>query len=352
VNVGSNGVRGVLLRGVVSTLVAASVAITVAQQLGSDGPWWLELTRYLPFPLMLAPAVLALVLSPWIGWRWVVASAAAVVLFVTVAMGWVWHAPERAPGDLRVMTYNTKAAQLLERTGDLAPIEREIVARRPDIVVMQDANGIRHWRGYDAKGPLFGLPYVFAQREYAVASRWPLRDCAVVQARVATGVEPLSYARCSVDADGAAFTLVTVHFESPRMGLNAARREGVDGIDAWQRNHETRLAQARALARDLAPGPMIVAGDLNAPDASAVVQSLLALGLRDAFASGGRGYGYTYGHTLRPGFSFLRIDHILVSADFAVRDSTVGSDDASDHRPVIADLGWRGVRAPAVPPRP
>ena len=136
------------------------------------------------------------------------------------------------------------------------------------------------------------------------------------------------------------------------MGLNAARHEGVDGIDAWQRNHETRLAQARALARDLAPGPLVLAGDLNAPDSSAVVRSLLALGLRDAFASAGRGYGYTYGHTLRPGFSFLRIDHILVSPDFAVRDSSVGGDDASDHRPVIADLAWRGVRAPAAPPRP
>jgi len=350
VSAGSTGPGRALARWVVLALVVSSVALTAAQQLGDDGPWWLELSRYLPFPVTLAPAVFALLLSIWLGRRWVVASAAAVLLFVTVAMGLVWNAPEVSLGDLRVMTYNTKAAQLLERTGDIEPIEREIVAQRPDIVVMQDANGIRHRRGYDPNGPLFGLAHVFAQREYAVASRWPLRDCAVVQ--IAAGAEPLSYARCSVDADGAAFTLVTVHFESPRMGLNAARHEGADGIDAWRRNHETRLAQARALARELPPGPLIVAGDLNAPDSSAVVRSLLALGLRDAFASAGRGYGYTYGHTLRPGFSFLRIDHILVSADFAVRDSRVGSDDASDHRPVIAELGWRGLRAPAAPPRP
>jgi endonuclease/exonuclease/phosphatase family metal-dependent hydrolase len=343
-------VRLTLLRFVVFALVAASVALIGAQQLGSDGPWWLELSRYLPFPMMLAPAVLALVLSPSLGWRWLVASAAAVLLFVTVAMGLVWHAPEPAEGKLRVMTYNTKAAQLLERTGDIAALEREIVRHHADIVVMQDANGIRHWRGYDPKGPLFGLAHVFAQGEYAVASRWPLRDCAIAQ--VALAAEPLSYARCSVDAGGAAFTLITVHLESPRMGLNAARHEGVDGIDAWQRNHEARLAQARALARDVAPGPLVLAGDLNAPDASAVVRSLLALGLRDAFASAGRGYGYTYGHTLRPRFSFLRIDHILVSPEFEVRDSSVGGDDASDHRPVIADLAWRGARAPASAPRP
>ena len=191
---GSKGVRRTLLRWVVSALVAASLAVTAAQQLASDGPWWLELSRYLPFPLTLAPAVLALLLSFWLGRRWLAISATAVLLFATVAMGFVWNAQEQAPADLRIVTYNTKAAQLLERTGDIAPIEREIVSHRPDIVVMQDANGIRHWRGYNPKGPLFGLAHVFAQREYAVASRWPLRDCAVVQ------VTPRASSRCRMRA--------------------------------------------------------------------------------------------------------------------------------------------------------
>jgi hypothetical protein len=59
-----------LLRLVVFVLVAASVLVTGAQQLGSDGPWWLELSRYLPFPLTLAPALVALPLSSRLGWRW------------------------------------------------------------------------------------------------------------------------------------------------------------------------------------------------------------------------------------------------------------------------------------------
>jgi vancomycin resistance protein VanJ len=331
-----------LLRVVVFVLVAVSLLVTGAQQLGSDGPAWLELSRYLPFPITLAPALVALLLSLRLGRRWIAASVAPVLLFVTVAMGFVWHRAGPVDGALRVMTYNTKADLLLERTGGIAALEREIVGHRPDIVVMQDANGIRHWSGYDPKGPLFGLVHVFAQGQYVVASRWPLRDCAIAQ--IAAGAEPLTYARCTVDVGGAVFTLLTAHFESPRMGLNAARREGFDGIDSWRRNHEARLVQARALAREVEPGPLILAGDLNAPDASAVVRSLLSLGLRDAFASAGRGYGYTYGHTLRPAFSFLRIDHILVSAEFDVRDCFVGGDEGSDHRPVIADIVPR--RAP------
>jgi endonuclease/exonuclease/phosphatase (EEP) superfamily protein YafD len=77
---------------------------------------------------------------------------------------------------------------------------------------------------------------------------------------------------------------------------------------------------------------------LTAPDASAAIQALLAIGLRDAFATAGRGWGHTYGHRLRPRFSFLRIDHILVSDDVTVVRAFTGGEEASDHRPVIADL--------------
>jgi endonuclease/exonuclease/phosphatase (EEP) superfamily protein YafD len=99
-----------------------------------------------------------------------------------------------------------------------------------------------------------------------------------------------------------------------------------------------------ARARDLAQAvrarsrPVIVAGDLNAPPPSLAVRALLDAGMRDAFARAGLGFGYTYGHALRPGFSFLRLDHVLVSAEIGVAACEVGSETASEHRPVIADL--------------
>jgi endonuclease/exonuclease/phosphatase (EEP) superfamily protein YafD len=146
-----------------------------------------------------------------------------------------------------------------------------------------------------------------------------------------------------------------VHFASPREGLNAARHEGLDGIDDWRRNYGSRLTQAHALAADMrhALRPLIVAGDLNAPVSSPVLRSLLDTGLRDAHSSVGRGFGYSYGHDLRPGFSFLRIDHILVSADVGLAGTHVGGRTASEHRPVIADLLLRRPGVSADPaPRP
>ena len=318
------------------------LALTAAQRLVSDGPWWLELSRYLPYPLLVAPAVVALLLSLRLGWRWIAAGVGTIAAFAIVAMGLAWSAaPDEGapPPDLRVMTYNVKALLAIGRPNGLAALAAEVERHRPDIVVMQDASPLMRGRDPERPGPMFGLPEVRKEGQYVIASRWSLRDCATAQV-VAAG-EPLLFARCTIDAGGGRrFELFDVHLESPRSGLVAARQEGLDGIELWQSNHAGRLAQARALAALLRASarPLVLGGDLNAPDSSAAIQGLLAAGLRDAFASAGRGWGFTYGHTLRPRFSFLRIDHLLVSEDVEVVRAFVGGKEASDHRPVIADL--------------
>lgn len=340
-----------VLRAVVAVLVAGVAVLTAAQQAGTAGPGWLELTRYLPYPVMLAPAVLALLLSIGLGRRWIAASALSVLLVATVAMGFEWHVRVPADDSVRLMTWNIKAEQARLRPGGLAELAGEVARLAPDILVMQDATGLIPARPGTAKTAVFGLPEVFADSQYVIASRFALRAC--TPRRIDAGAQSLHYVRCTVDVRGIALDLVAVHLESPRDGLNAARHEGLEGTLEWRRNHEDRLAQARALARDLSAGtrPLIVAGDLNAPQSSAVVGSLLALDLRDAFASAGRGWGYSYGQALRPRFSFLRIDHILASPDIGITDSFVGGGQASDHRPVIADLVLPSAAAASAAPR-
>ena len=316
------------------------LALTLAQRFVSEGPWWLELSRYLPYPLLVAPAVVALLLAIRLGWRWLVAAAATIVAFATVAMGFVWNADpgKNAPVDVRFMTYNVKALLAIDRRGGLAALAAEVERHRPDVVVMQDSSALMRGRDPERPGPMFGLPEVKREAQYVIASRWPLVGCTT--ARADSAEAPLAFARCTVDRPGGAFEIVDVHLESPRTGLVAARHEGFDGIDLWQSNHAGRVAQARALAAVLRTSarPLVVGGDLNAPDASATIQALLAIGLRDAFATAGRGWGHTYGHRMRPRFSFLRIDHVLVSDDVEVVRAFSGGKEASDHRPVIADL--------------
>ena len=330
------GLRRGLAGGVVIFL-AAVWAVTLAQRFGGSGWWWLELMRFLPYPLLLVPCALAFVLAWPLGWGWRVASAATFALVASVGMGLSWRsAAEPVAGSVRLMTWNAKTVQASERSGGIEALMREVAEHRPDIVVMQDANALRRVHDAAPAAPMLGLPYVWGLGQYLVASRFPLEGCADVTAG------SLTYARCTVHADASTFELRTVHFESPRAGLLAARHEGAGGVDTWLANLDERLLQSRSLAASLAgaPRPLIVAGDLNAAESSDVVGQLLAGGLRDAFSSAGRGFGYTYGHTLRPRFSFLRIDHILVSPQVTAHRSFTGTADASDHRPVIADLSF------------
>lgn len=347
------GVR-LAARAWVIAVAVGIVGLTVAQQSGGADDATIELSRYLPYYLLAAPCVVALALSFALGWRWVLGSAAVLLLLCTVTLGLVVNVGQpSAPAGaitLRFMTYNVKALIANELAGGMAALDFEIDKHKPDLIVMQDANGLFVPRG---SGPVseglkvFGLPHAFVVGQYAVASRHPLRDCAVMPI---VGDESFRPVRCTVTVQGADVSVVTAHLLSPRGGLLAARREGVEGVDDWQRNYGQRLQQATGLLRAIAdlPRPLIVAGDLNAPEASPVVQALMAAGLHNAFSAAGNGYGYTYGQALyrglRGGLAFLRIDHILLSGDILALRTWVGGGGASEHQPVIADLA---LRAPA-----
>ncbi len=303
---------------------------------------WAELLRFLPYPVYLVPPLLALAASWFLRWPWRLAALAAVLLTLTATMDLRWGGADSGSGALRVMTWNAKAygeqANIVDRDHKLA---WEILEHDPDVVVLQDADAFARRDGGALPEPVAAVlrgRTVFTHDQYVVASRLPLRDCRA--APMPYRGKARDYVRCTLTASGVDIELVTAHFASPRKGLNATRQQKLGGLDDWEQNYRDRLTQAEALVHALAGStrPVIVAGDLNAVESSPVVGALKAISLRDAFASAGRGYGYTHGHAFRYGFSFLRIDHILVSPQIGVRRSFVGPSEASEHKPVIADL--------------
>ncbi len=307
---------------------------------GQDS-WWAELLRFVPFPAYLALALTALLAAWWLRWPWRVAAAACVALVLVGVMDLKWGRADTGQGAFRLMTWNVKAFHHTRTPGRDQRIALELLEQSPDVLVMQDAVD------FARNGTSLPEPIAVALRgytlyrhdQYLVASRLPLTQCRA-QPMPARN-EPHDFVRCVLRVGDAEIDLVTAHLLSPREGLNAARREWFDGgLEDWQQNYTDRLAQSATLVRHLAGNarPMIVAGDLNAAEDSPVVRSLKAVGLRDAFASAGLGYGYTHGHSLQPRFSFLRIDHVMVSREIGVRDAFAGGREASEHRPVIADL--------------
>jgi endonuclease/exonuclease/phosphatase (EEP) superfamily protein YafD len=307
---------------------------------------WVELLRYLPFLVYLVPVVVALGLSFTLGWAWRLAAAGALGLVLVSVMDLSLgrgrsDLPPDTPGTrtVRFMTYNIKSYRAVFRHDGFALLNEEIARQQPDILVMQDAHEVAR-RGDLPRGMRAALPQhtVYTYGQYAIASRFPLSGCA--PADISLQQEKQEYVRCTVDIDGTRIDLVTAHLLTPREGLNATREERLGGLAEWRTNFADRLSQAERIATAMAPlkRPTLVAGDLNAPEHSVVVRQWLDLGLRDAFSAGGFGWGFTHGHSFKPGLSFLRIDHILVSPEIGVREAHVGGRHGSEHRPVVADL--------------
>lgn len=307
---------------------------------GAEHHWLLAALQYAPYWGLLAPVAVTFLLSLTQGWRWRSLALASLLVVLGPVMGLVVSRGDAGVGHVRLMTYNIKAYMNLLQTGGVGRVAWEVAQHDPDIVVMQDAGEAQATIQPLTAGvrQLIGDRQLYAFGQYIVASRLPMHDCQ--SGFISYGKETHTYVHCVVQAYGQDIDLYTAHLLSPRDGLNALRAKAWLGSDAWEHSVDARLTQANALAEVLArrSRPVILAGDLNAPERSMVVQALLGVGLRDAFSAAGWGYGYTHGHSLRPGVSINRIDHILVSDEIGVADCTVGGKEASDHRPVIADL--------------
>jgi len=338
----------VWLLALIFAYLALLAALTVLNRLGADR-WWLgALNLYLPQALWAAPGLFLAIVSLKVARRWTWVALLGVVWVVGPLMGYCWQLPvvRKSAGSLplRVMTWNVKYGS--HDTLAHAAIIYDIDWNNPTVVLLQDAGGL-------LDGPLgkyFSKWDVRSYGQYIIASRLPLGELQV--RRISFPGEEHTCVRTQVQIGETAVALYDVHFQTPRWGLNAlreARRKPwrlPKAVQQLERNMEARLAQVRALREYIRQeqGPVIIAGDLNSPGVSRVCTTLRDADLHGAFEEGGNGYGYTYGHFLLQhrvpalNFSWVRIDHIMLSSQLRSLNCWTGTGKASDHRPVIADL--------------
>lgn len=323
-------------------------AITVLNWMGIADRFWIgAFNLYLPQVIWVVPGIILtlFIFKADRSWFWLPLLCMIWVLGPIMGFCWALHEPEPVSGSLivRVMTWNIK----YDNNKNIAPLIEEIARFNPDVVLFQDAYG-------SMRGPLgeyFKKWQVVARRQYVIASRYPLsgeEEHELPSSEQKKG----NLLRCRLHIGPAIVTIYNVHFESPRRGLNSfrtARRHPwylPEAIQVFDNNVSIRQAQATSVLGYLErePGPVIVAGDMNAPDTSSVCKILHNAGLHDSFAERGRGYGFTYGHLLFKHrlpwlqVSWMRIDHIMASSEFRTGRCRTGTGIASDHRPVIADL--------------
>lgn len=326
--------RSTWLRAIALAYALFLALIELSRRVGPE-QWWLTcLNLYFPQAVWALPGVLLLLLAFAIDRRLALVLALCVLWVLGPLMGLaVVFKRTTAPPEqrLRVMTYNVKYG-----LGDMRGVAAEILAADPDLLLLQDVGS--RVTTYPPLAKFLRTRHVEAEGFYLVASRYPLSPMDY------RPMGPDWYVRTRIEDARFPVAVYNVHLMTPRDGLQEMRAWSVDAVDEIMSSAAVRLAQVDQLNRDLdrESGPVLLAGDLNAPPESLVLRRLMSTRLQDAFGAAGRGYGYTYGHTLRPRWSYMRLDHILFSRDFVALDSRAGGAVGSAHRPVVADLAYPG----------
>ncbi|WP_141618866.1 endonuclease/exonuclease/phosphatase family protein [Myxococcus sp. AB036A] len=245
-------------------------------------------------------------------------------------------AVRRAPGELRVMTFNIQSgARGLERVAHV------IRAAVPDVVALQEVDvGSTRARGLDQTeelSRLTGLKYRAHFRTtdlfggaygIAVLSRFPLEALAQYPLPGPRGAEPRTVAHAVVEVDGREVSVYLTHLIRQPF------------------NSDTRVRQSAYVARLMAQDsrPKVLLGDLNdGPDSRST--RLLRRALHDVAAATGGTY------PLPLFLPTLRIDYVLACDAFTSVASRVLRVDVSDHYPVVADLRLKPEAAPLVAER-
>ncbi len=238
---------------------------------------------------------------------------------------------------LRVMTYNVHGCVGTDRRLDVARIARVIEACEADVVALQELDVQRpRSGGFDQPRLLatkLNMTLEFGSSRFcdgghygnAVLSRHPLEKVRTSNLpQLQQHWEPRSLQWVKVHAPTGSLNVLNTHL----------------GLD----RHERLMQAAMILGRDFIDdacktGATVLCGDFNALPRSAVYRRLTST-LRDAQLIGPK--RRTAAATFPSLFPFMRIDHLLVSAQLEVRSCRVlrswRARVASDHLPIIADL--------------
>ncbi len=306
------------------------LALSTINLLGSDRWWWSALNQYLPqwvwglVPVALVPiylkqcrraiwmpiGMILWVLIPIMDFRF------ALIRPTTVDQKGTY---------LRLMTYNVKNGHYGH-----SQMTHTIEEANADIILLQQAHGTYK----DELVTYLNKYHVQRVDQYIFASKFPILESSIQDLSVLP--MHLVALRCKLAIGTRIATVYSVHLLSPRNGISGIRKSSE--IMYW--NNRIRQIQGYRLAEYLRHewGPVLLAGDLNTPVQSSLSEHLSDVNLYNAFNLVGRGYGYTYGHTLPLRHSFARIDHIYLSRDWVALNCFTGSAEGSDHRPLIADL--------------
>ncbi len=281
--------------------------------------------------LQIGCVLLVLALAAAVRRRWRLVLMAMPLLALNLGPALWSYRPRTPPAiageTVRMMTFN-----LFYHNDDVAGALAEIRAADPDILLLQECSD--RWQAALRPQLRRTYPHSFFKSRIrnlglAVYSKRPFVE--PVECSDFNDYPPAAPLRVVVDIDGRPTAIYNVHLYQPYPLRTALRRRAqVAGI--FERLNRETL-------------PTMLIGDFNETETGPLAAEISDRGYTEAFDLGGWGHGATWPD--RPLVAWLpgiRIDHIYLDDAFTCTACRVGRGAGSDHRPVIADVGFRIVQ--------
>ena len=328
-------VRWLLVGLVVVSLLVPAVMITAARLLGADGGRWVRLVSFTPYAVVLYGVALLLLLGATIAgrglWRGLAGAAAMLVLpLLAVHLWWASGAyvgqPAASASEGR--SFTVMSSNLSFGDADAARGVGVALRNDADILVLTEITPAALTR-LNAAGLDDAFRYAEGQAAEGVAGT-------MVFSR-----HPLSHATALDTTFGG--LEMTVALPAGRIRLLAVHPHPPTGdAERWRADHHA--ARQAAVA---ATGPTVIAGDFNATLDHQQMRELHGRGFEDAARQANSGWQPTWPAAAEldvlgvPVLSMLAIDHVLLTGELAATHTEAVTIEHTDHRAVVAELGWR-----------
>lgn len=312
---------------------------------GVSESWWVGIVlTYAPRSPFLIPAILLAMVSLFKSREALGINLVAIAIVLVPIMSLSiplerWFDRPSTGSDaisLKILSCNVQAFK-----PDFAKVLEEITAFDPDVIALQEA-----FRGDPRMDEFFRGWHEIRHGHFWVGSRYPITlvsDC-----NVTTFGGRLAGMLVQIDTPGGSIVFGDVHLMTARFGLLELNRKSLvtgDGTRELENFEGERYLESIEIRSQVDSArndrPLIVCGDFNTPVSSSLFRKQWG-DLQSAFDTAGFGYGYTSpckGNRYWPDNTpWARIDHILCSNEWTIRDCQIGKSAGSDHRLIAATV--------------
>jgi endonuclease/exonuclease/phosphatase (EEP) superfamily protein YafD len=253
-----------------------------------------------------------------------------------IRLGWGALAPKTAHA-FRVLTWNIHHDQ-----SAIKNCAAVIQSEQPDVLCLQEANTVigypQVWQMLQKEIPNYQF---IAAGDLAIAVKTtPERPKPIVLWKY----RPLKVAgwrnhllEAVVEIDGRKLTVFTAHFDrfARPQSLNALKHRDMAQLNSENQSRARQATDTLIWIAGRTTPDFIFTGDLNTPPHGIVYRRFTQIA-QDAYATSALPW---FGYSFPSDYPQIRIDHIFCSENLRPQSAHIPMTTASDHRPIVADIG-------------